>query len=366
MIRLAVLIGFVGLSAALVGCERGSPMADSPGATQPAGSTPNAVARERMMAGWKLSDPEAAALADRIDADPSDLAARTQLLAYYFDRDDDPQSIKARADHVLYIIRHHPAEPIAGLPPMQLNPVQHGRSFEQARDLWLEQAERHSDNAAVLGNAASCLRLHESEQAERLLQQAAVLEPENAQWARDLGLLYKNRMSRAEGAQRREWAGKALQQLQRGRQLEQGASGFYLLNDLTKMAFEAGELESAVSYSRELLETAERRPDDWNYGNAIHDGHLVLGRIALQGGDVDEAKTRLLESGKTRGSPQLNSFGPSLLLAKELLEAGEKDAVLAYLEAIGKFWHLGTDRLEQCKRAIESGNPPDFGPNLFY
>ena len=45
-----------------------------------------------------------------------------------------------------------------------------------------------------------------------------------------------------------------------------------------------------------------------------------------------------MASGKTPGSPQLNSFGPDFMLDRELLEKGERAAVLAHLELVGKFW----------------------------
>jgi len=57
-----------------------------------------------------------------------------------------------------------------------------------------------------------------------------------------------------------------------------------------KAALLAGNNEKADLYSNELLEIAPQYQDDWNYGNAIHDGHLVLGRIAVKNGNIDEAK----------------------------------------------------------------------------
>jgi hypothetical protein len=76
-------------------------------------------------------------------------------------------------------------------------------------------------------------------------------------------------------------------------------------------------------YAKNLLIQAESMKDNWNYGNAVHTANLVLGRIALADGDVEEAKCLLLLAGQTPGSPQLNSFGPDMLFAEELLEKGE-------------------------------------------
>ena len=66
--------------------------------------------------------------------------------------------------------------------------------------------------------------------------------------------------------------------------------------------------------------SAQKIKSDWNYGNALHKGNIVLGRIALERGDIAGAKEHLLAAGQTPGSPQVGSFGPNTTLAKELLE----------------------------------------------
>jgi hypothetical protein len=91
---------------------------------------------------------------------------------------------------------------------------------------------------------------------------------------------------------------------------------FYALRDAAKLSFEVGNIEDARKYADELLQLAARFPKDWNYGNAVHDGKMVLGRVALKNGKLDEAKQRLLAAGKTPGSPQLDSFGPNMSLER--------------------------------------------------
>ena len=86
----------------------------------------------------------------------------------------------------------------------------------------------------------------------------------------------------------------------------------------------------------------------------------------MQSGDVTNAKKYLLEAGKTTGSAQLNSFGPNMTLAKELLEKGEKETVLKYFESCAKFWALGKTRLSGWTLEVKAGKIPDFGANLRY
>jgi hypothetical protein len=141
---------------------------------------------------------------------------------------------------------------------------------------------------------------------------------------------------------------------------------FYVTTDAAPAAFSAGYIEKAKFYAKDLLAIAPDWKENWNYGNAIHNANLVLGRIALRSNDMDEAKGYLLEAGRTPGSPQLNSFGPDMTLAKELLEKGETKTVLEYLDLCGKFWKMHADNLGAWKAQIEKGEVPDFRSNLIY
>ena len=108
---------------------------------------------------------------------------------------------------------------------------------------------------------------------------------------------------------------------------------------------------------------------NWNYGNLIYNMHSLLGRIDLREGNLAGAKRHLAASASTPGSPQLNSFGPDFVLAAELLEKGERDAVLAHLDAVGVFWgrpgaktrpgREEPDKIEDWKRVIRAGKVPD-------
>lgn len=98
---------------------------------------------------------------------------------------------------------------------------------------------------------------------------------------------------------------------------------FYMLTHMAPVAVDAGRLRQAVRYACELLRYARKFRTDWNHGNALHYAHSALGRAALRRNRVREAKKHLVASAKTRGSPQLNSFGPNQDLAAELLARGE-------------------------------------------
>ncbi len=143
---------------------------------------------------------------------------------------------------------------------------------------------------------------------------------------------------------------------------------FYQLRVLMEAKLGADEFNEAKALAEEYLNLASHLKDDWNYGNAIHQANLTLGRIALNSGKLNEAKSCLLRAGNTPGSPQLNSFGPNMSLAVELLQHREIDAVLEYLDLCKKFWlaDIGKSKIEDWKRTISAGKIPNFGPHLEY
>ncbi len=99
-----------------------------------------------------------------------------------------------------------------------------------------------------------------------------------------------------------------------------------------------------------------------------HHGYTLMGLIKLQHGLVEEAKDLLIKSAQVSYSPAISTFGPSMRLAKALLEIEEKNIVLNYLDECKQFWYffLRFVQLAKWKKAIKNGEMPDFKGNLFY
>ena len=131
-------------------------------------------------------------------------------------------------------------------------------------------------------------------------------------------------------------------------------------------ALECGQPDLARAYAGEALSLAPQFRQDWNYGNAIHNGHVVLGRLALARGDVESACRELLLAGQTPGSPQLDSFGPNMSLAHELLQRGQRDAVCRYFDECRAFWRSDFGALKRWRILARMHLPPDFGANLVF
>ena len=141
---------------------------------------------------------------------------------------------------------------------------------------------------------------------------------------------------------------------------------FYKLGDAAKKYFEKGHLDEAKKYAEEQNTLLPQFKNNWNYGNAVQDINLVLGRIAVQQDRIVDAKRYLLLAGHTPGSPQLDTFGPNVSLASDLIKKGEREIVLEYFELCRKFWKLEDGRLDKWKSAVQAGQTPDFGANLVY
>ena len=160
-----------------------------------------------------------------------------------------------------------------------------GASYNEAKQLWLDQTKVNAQNTIILGNAAQFFFIHDKDLAEDLLKQAQKVEPDNPYWSEQLGHLYalQNRHGDTKTI-------KSLEEYEKAQSADTNElSRFQRLDSLAKSAFIAGEIERASQYANELLETAQKYPKDWNYGNAIDQGNNVLGRIALRQGDVKQA-----------------------------------------------------------------------------
>lgn len=197
-----------------------------------------------------------------------------------------------------------------------------------------------------------------------MLERAQSLDPSNPEWPRKLGHLRRLGALGPEGGGLRI-AEKALEHFQEAYALADDSLRDSLLSDLAKTAFSADQLDRARHYAELMLQTTGA---GWNSGNRVHHGNLVLGRIALRAGNIEEARSRLIAAGNTTGSPQLNSFGPNMSLAKDLLEIGEREVVLEYFELCSRFWDSdrAEDTLDRWGVQAVAGRIPDFGANLYY
>lgn len=132
---------------------------------------------------------------------------------------------------------------------------------------------------------------------------------------------------------------------------------------------EIGDLDAAIGVADEILRIIASPafpPYFQTRGNGSYCAYSILGMAAIKNGDLSTAAELLISAGKTPPSPARKSFGPNMLLPKMLLECGEVDAVLDFLESCRKTWYLGTSEINLWSAQISAGEQPDFGANLDY
>ncbi len=156
---------------------------------------------------------------------------------------------------------------------------------------------------------------------------------------------------------------KAMQELAAARTDE---ARFYALDAAQREAFTAGKYADAKGYAEEQARLLPKFRANWNYGNAVQDINITLGRLAARDGRYEEAGDYLLKSADSDGSPQMNSFGPNMLLARDLLQADRRAVVLEYFGLCSRFWKKDNGKLEEWSKTVRDHGMPDFGANLDY
>lgn len=324
--------------------------------------------------GYRLSSSEAEKLEKTLLADPKNLIAHITLVAYYTSQHDELSRTK-RSEQTLWLIQNIPdLEILHDIGYARL--TKYDKGYEEAKQLWLKHLETYHDNVVVLANAAEFFILSDKQLSEKLFKQLAVADPNNPRWPSALGHLYMLEMQSAAytppkesstGADKKSLAASAYQNFERAYRLQRNdQEKRMLMSQLATSALEAGEAQTAQVWALEALNDAKNVKSDWSVANSIHHAHIILGRIALRGGDLAEARKHLIQAGQSEGSPQLDSFGPNMMLAKELLEKGEREAVIQYFQKCASFWKDDRGQLVQWAAIVREGGIPNFGGNLVY
>jgi hypothetical protein len=230
--------------------------------------------------------------------------------------------------------------------------------FAQRKAEWLACLDSRPRDLDVLEQAADFIAVLDPTLALHLYENARAIEPNNPRWTSKLAHLHTLNSQRSNDPLPE--ARLALAEAEKASAMGATETG------LAQMAFDAGDMNKARRYAEQLVNAAPTRQGSWDVGNMIHQGNLALGRIAVREGRTADAVMFLRRSAEGPGSPTLNSFGPNMSLARDLLAAGETMAVLAYFERCRTFWKMGGSRLDQWTAEVRAGKIPNFGANLRY
>ncbi len=315
--------------------------------------------------GAALDVKGAAALRERLKEKPEDAEARLMMAGYCAGRRGGaPDCLADFAGSILWLIKERPESCVHAAAPVR-GPVDGPQTYGKAQELWVANEARDGPNKAEwLGNAGRFWRENgEVASAERCLFQAINTEQDSPVWRTELGLLYlEPAISRYVSDPRviRKRAEEEFERaLVRARRPEQRLGA---LAGMARLSLAAGDKDKAGKRARELLAEAGRSGGAPERPDAETTGNQMLGRFALERGDVAEARACLLKSAPLPGSPRFAAFGPDFTLARGLLEKGETETVLRYLELVGRSW-VWPELLERWKSEIRETGASSLLPD---
>lgn len=140
----------------------------------------------------QLSPVEVEKLEKSLQSDPSDRAARSALLEYYFLGKMDPSvAIPERRRHILWVIENAPDDQIAYGPLVTIDSAGHSladpQGFQLAADAWRAQAGKPDVKPMTLANAAYFFKMDDKPYTIGLLKRALSLDPKSKEIAARLG-----------------------------------------------------------------------------------------------------------------------------------------------------------------------------------
>jgi hypothetical protein len=307
-----------------------------------------------LYSGKSLSKPKAEELESTVRKTPEKIDERIVLIGYYSANAKTPADRTRLRTHVLWMVENHPEHPSTAEPSLRDLPDD-ADGNAQILALWRKNLEAHRDDLPVLKNAEKFFFAKDPLQADALIHRIAEKEPGNREWPNELAQLY--RMFGIPDRRIEDPAQRAAEGYRRVLALTQGTSARQTLaGDMADAAFKLGDFAGAAELARIYLQGTDR--------TAPQRGNTILGRVALRSGDVPLAKQYLLDSSK----PDVRKDtlgGPSMVLAKELLEQGERDVVLQYLDNCVLLWPKGEGVLQLWIADIKNGRMPKFGNLAF-
>jgi hypothetical protein len=181
--------------------------------------------------------------------------------------------------------------------------------------------------------------------AEKWLRRARDLSPGSDVWNSSLSNAIHMR------AQRTNDAAEKLRLLLESSNLLPGDQRLNLRAEIALAEFEASDDAGAEREARALVASTTSFHD-------YHIGQTVLGRIALAKGREAEAREHLLASVKPLAPFRNPATQPNMTLAQEIYDSGDRDTVVAFLEASRAVWGYDQGRLDHMINFVKRSSTP--------
>ncbi len=302
-----------------------------------------------------------------LENQPENLSARVGLARFYSSIVSSKPLLRSRKyDNIRWLVEHRPEYPELWRPEYSLDPAFDGMErYSRIGDLWRKAMEKHPKSAAVAFNAGKYFLMEDPQVAETCLKKACQLEPDSSIYACSLGHFYEIYAGRRSKIVLPDAWEKAMEEYERAYALNPARQA-WLLPDIARLAWKLKQYSRLTSAIQQMEAALKNASGEWYAGNLAYWIPLSNGLLAVHDGDWKAAGEFLLKAAETPGSPQLNSFGPSMILADLLLKHGDREIVLAFLEKTRKFWSSRSQKADAWSKEIREGRNPDFGANLRY
>src|SRR5207253_1306425 len=109
-----------------------------------------------------------------------------------------------------------------------------------------------------------------------------------------------------------------------------------------------------ASYAEKLLR------EHAHSGDAIYTANLILSQTALDRNDLAASKRYLMEAAATTGAKSIEQNGLDTSVVRNLLQRGERDIVLEYLNRGRTLWPQGVQFITRWEGQIKAGRMPNF------
>ncbi len=298
-----------------------------------------------------MSKAKATELENELKKTPDKIEARLGLIGYYSWNEQSPADRLRLRTHVLWVIENRPDHAAAAESSLRdLLDDPEGNAMIQ--DGWNRNLETRGEEMDVLKNAEKFYFSKDPARAELLLRKLFQKDPDNPFWASELTKLYS--LFGVPGFGPRDSEERALEAYRRVLELTRNPLARQALaGDMADTEFRSGDYAASARLAEIHLKSSDR--------SAVQRAHTILGRVALRKGDVAAARGHLLDSASPESARYIAAYSPMLTLAKEMLEKGERDIVVEYLEKCVPLWPRGESVLQIWITDIRNGRTPDFG-----
>jgi hypothetical protein len=301
--------------------------------------------------GKTLSKAKVDELEAEVKSNPEKIEPRLLLIGYYSANGRTAVDRGRLRTLVIWMIQNHPEHPATAEPSLRELPDDFDGNA-QILELWNKNLELHHDDLAVMKDAEKFFFGKDPAEADQLIHQISAKEPNNKEWPAELAHLYS--MFGIPGENINDPAQRATEAYKRVLELTKNlAARESLAGDMAQDAFKVGDFPAAAALAQIHLQGLDR--------TAVQRANTILGRIALRSGDIAGAQQYLLDSAGPMAAKDIAVSGPTLILAKELLEHGERETVVQYLQKCTSLWPRGHEALEIWIEEIQHGKTPNFG-----